>query len=178
MISKNIIKLIDETIVPAVALIVAKMVGLFTAAYFFNLQFTIKNADILLVLPSVKFASIADYTLAENFSNVAMFVVVALGTLFVLVRAHFFHESHIHPHLQARLAALNLESLIAPSYHLYHQAIIWLIFLWLTTGFLLVSTIVLSVTYPLVSAVAFIVSANFSWILALDVEKEVEIGKA
>lgn len=175
--AKSIIKLIDEALIPAVAIIVAKMVGLFLAASFSNLNFTVKNADILKVLPSVQFANINDYTVAENFSNLAMFVVVALGTLLVLIRAHFFHESHIHPNLQARLAALNLDSLVASSYHLYHQVVIWLIFLWLTTGFLLISTIVLSITYPLISAVAFIVSANFSWIFAMDIEKEIEISR-
>lgn len=177
MVAKSIVKLLDEALIPAVAIIVAKMAGLFFAASFLNLEFTIKNAELLFILPRVSFESVKDYALAENFSNVAMFVVVALGTLFVLVRAHFFHESHIHPYLQAKLAALNLTSLIAPSYHLYHQAAIWLIFLWLTTGFLLVSTIILHITYPLVSAVAFIVCANFSWIFAMDVEKEIEISR-
>lgn len=175
--AKSIIKLIDEALIPAVAIIVAKMAGLFLAASFLNLDFTVKNADILKVLPSVRFTSINEYTVAENFSNLAMFVVVAVGTLLVLIRAHFFHESHIHPKMQARLAALNLDSLVASSYHLYHQAVIWLIFLWLVTGFLLISTIVLSITYPLISAVAFIVSANFSWIFAMDIEKEIEISR-
>lgn len=178
MVAKSIIKLLDEALVPAVAIIVAKMIGLFVAVFSLNLEFTIKNADLLAILPRVSFTSLAHYTLAENFSNIAMFVVVALGALLVLIRAHFFHQSHIHPHLQARLVALNLESLIAPSYHLYHQAIVWLIFLWLTTGFLLVSTIILHVTHPLISAVAFITSANFSWIFAMDVEKEIELSRS
>lgn len=178
MLSKSIIKLLDEALVPAVAIIIAKMAGLFAAASLLNLEFTIKNAELLAILPSVSFTSLADYTLAENFSNIAMFVVVALGTLLVLVRAHFFHASHIHPYLQAKLVALNFTSLIAPSYHLYHQAVVWLIFLWLTTGFLLVSTIILHITYPLISAVAFIIAANFSWIFAMDVEKEIELTRS
>lgn len=177
MIAKSIIKLIDEAIIPAVALIVAKMVGLFATAYVLHLNFTIKNADILAVFPSVQFPNIEDYTVAENFSNLAMFIVVALGAFLVLLRAHFFHESHITPNLHARLVALNLDSLVAPSYHLYHQAAIWLIFLWLTSGFLLISTIVLHTTYPVISAIAFIICANFSWVFALDIEKEIEINK-
>lgn len=178
MISKSIIKLIDEAIIPAVALIVAKMLGLFAAAHFFNLEFTVKNAQIFALLPSVQFTSVNDYTKAENYSNLAMFLVVALGTLLVLIRAHFFHETHIKPALHAKLASFNLESLITPSYHLYHQAAIWLIFLWLTTGFLLISAIVLKVTYPQVAATALIITANFTWIFAMDVEKEIELSKS
>src|SRR3989344_6508056 len=132
MVSKSIIKLIDEAIIPVLILIVAKMVSLFAVSLAFNLPFEIKAQGFLNILPVVIFKNIADYTVAENYSNLAMLIVASLGTLFVLVRAHFFHASHIHPKLHARLVRLNLESLIAPSYHLYHQAAIWLIFLWLT----------------------------------------------
>lgn len=177
MVAKSLVKLIDEAIIPAVALIVAKMLGLFAASYFLNLPFTVKTGQVLKVLPQVQFANLTDYIVAENYANLAMFTVAAAGTIAVLVRAHFFHESHIHPRLHAKLVSLNLESLVAPSFHLYHQAAIWLIFLWLTVGFLLISTI-LKITYPQITAVALIFAANFSWIFAMDVEKEVEISRS
>ncbi|OGD90510.1 hypothetical protein A3E11_02550 [Candidatus Curtissbacteria bacterium RIFCSPHIGHO2_12_FULL_38_37] len=169
-------KLIDETIIPVLVLIVAKMVGLYAASLAFNLPFEIKTQGFLNFLPAINFSNMADYTLAENYSNLAMLIVASLGTIFVLVRAHFFHASHIHPNLHARLVRLNLDSLIAPSYHLYHQATIWLIFLWLTVGFLILSS-VLGTTYPQIAIIAFVVAANFSWVFALDVEKEVEISR-
>ena len=152
------------------------MLGMLAASYFLNLSFTINSAGLLGALPSVQFSTLRDYILAENYSNLAMFLAAAAGTIFVLVRAHFFHESHIHPVLQAKLTRLNLDSLIAPSYHLYHQAAIWLTFLWLTVGFLIVSTI-LDITYPQITIIAAIVAANFSWVFAVDVEKEVELSR-
>ena len=176
MINKSLIKLIDEALLPATVLIIAKMASLFAASYFLNLDFTVKMATFLKILPTVHFTNPQDYILAENYSNMAMFLISALGCAFVLVRAHFFHQSHIHPSLQTKLISLNLESLIAPSYHLYHQATIWLIFLWLTTGFLILSTI-LGITYAPISLVAFIITANFSWVLTIDIQKEVEITK-
>ena len=177
MITKSLTKLIDEAIVPAAALIFGKMLGLFLVIYFLKMPFNIASGEILKILPSVHFANLADYTIAENYSNLAMFSIAALGTIIVLVRAHFFHESHIHPKLHAKLASLNLESLVVPSYHLYHQAAIWLIFLWLSVGFLIISTI-LGVTYPQIAIIAFVVAANFSWVFALDIEKEVEISRS
>lgn len=176
MVAKSLIKLIDEAIIPAVALIVAKMVGTFGAIYFFDLLFTLKKAQILGILPSVQFHNFADYITAENYSNLAMFLVVGLGSLLVLVKAHFFHESHISPTLHARLVSLNLERLIAPSYHLYHQAAIWLIFLWLTIAFLIISSL-LKVTYPQITIIATVIAANFSWVFAVDIEREIEIAK-
>ena len=177
MVAKSLVKLIDEAIIPAIALIVGKMLGLFLTIYFLDLPFNLKSGQILKILPSVQFTNITDYILAENYSNLAMFAGVILGTIFVLVRAHYFHESHIHPALHAKLVSLNLDSLVAPSYHLYHQAAIWLTFLWLTVAFLVISTI-LKITYVQISAIAFIIAANFSWVFVLDIEKEVEISRS
>jgi len=118
---------------------------------------------------------VADYIKAQNYSNLAMFAAASLGTANVLVRAHFFHSTHIHPKLHARLVSFNLESLVSSTYHLYHQATIWLIFLWLTTGFLVLSTI-LGITYAQISIIAFVISANFSWVLAVDIEREIELA--
>ncbi len=177
MVAKSLIKLIDEAIFPALTLVVAKMLGLLLSAYFLSLPFEIKTRAFLGLMPALNFLSISDYIKAENYSNLAMFLAAAIGAAFILARAYFFHESHIHPNLQAKLASFNLESIIAPSYHLYHQALIWLIFVWMTVGFLVVSTF-LKITYPQISIIAFILAANLSWIFAIDVEKEIEITRS
>ncbi|OGD88082.1 hypothetical protein A2870_04530 [Candidatus Curtissbacteria bacterium RIFCSPHIGHO2_01_FULL_41_11] len=176
MLSKSIIKLIDEAIIPAVVLIIGKMLGLFVASSLFHLSFTVKNAQIFWILPRVSFTTLSDYIKAENYSNLTMFMVAMLGTLYVIVRAHFFHESHITPKLHAKLVSLNLDRIVAPSYHIYHQAAIWLTFLWLTVIFLAISSF-LKITYPQISIMAFIIAANFSWVFAMDIEREIEISK-
>ena len=176
MVAKSIIKLIDEAVIPALILIVAKMLGLYLTSAIFNLPFEVKMRSFLGFLPALHFANLTSYITAENYSNLAMFLAVCLGTIFVLIRAHFFHTSHIHPNLHAKLERFNLQALVAPSYHLYHQAVIWLLFLWITVGFLTLSTI-RSITYPQITIVAFIIAANFSWVLAIDIEREVEITR-
>ena len=177
MVVKSIIKLSDEAIIPAVALIIGKMAGLFLSAYLLHLPFTVKNSQIFHLLPSAHFNNLQDYTRAENYSNLAMLLVAVAGAFYVIIRAHFFHESHISPKFHAKLVSINLDSLVASSYHLYHQAAIWLTFLWLTVIFLVVSTI-LKITYPQISVVAALIAANFSWIFAMDIEREIEITKA
>jgi len=176
MISKSLIKLIDEAIVPAVFLILAKGTGLFLTVFFLKLHFDLEFRSIFGLLPSFRFATLQGYITAENYSNLAMFAVVAAGAIIVILKAHFLHESHIHPKLHARLIALNLERFVQSSYHLYHQATIWLIFLWLTCGFLTLSSIA-KITYPQITIAAFLVAANLSWVFALDLEKEIEISK-
>ncbi len=176
MVTKSISKLIDQAILPALILITGKMGGLFLTVYFLHLNIVVQPASFLKILPTIHFPDPQAYILAENYSNLAMFFLASLGTILVVTRAHFLHESHISPKLQAKLARLNLESLIASSYKLYYQAAIWLTFLWLSAGFLVLSTI-LGITYPQISIIAFIVAANFSWVFALDIEKELEIQR-
>src|SRR3990170_2804131 len=176
MITKSIIKLIDEAIVPAVFLILAKGIGLFATVVFLNLQFTLEYRSIFGILPSFRFATLQGYITAENYSNLAMFAAVTAGAIVVILKGHFLHESHIHPRLHARLIAFNLERLVQSSYHLYHQATIWLVFLWLTFGFLTLSSIA-KITYPQITIAAFLIVANLSWVFALDLEKEIELSR-
>ena len=176
MISKSLIKLIDEAIVPAVLLILAKGAGLFAAIALLNLPFTLDYRSILGILPSLRFTTLQAYITAENYSNLAMFVSIAAGSIVVILKAHFLHESHIHPKLHARLIALNLERFVQSSYHLYHQAAIWLVFMWLTFGLLTLSSIA-KITYAQITIAAFLTVANLSWVFALDLEKEIELSK-
>lgn len=176
MVAKSIVKLIDEAIIPAVTIILGKLIGLYLASYFFKLNFEIVPSSFLKVLPAVHFNDPQSYILAENYSNLAMLFAASIGTIFVTFRAHFLHSSHIPPALHQKLIRLNLESLIAPTYSLYHQAATWLTYLWLVTAFITVSSI-LGITFPQISIIAFIIAANFSWIFALDIQREIEINR-
>lgn len=175
MVVYSLKKLIDEAIVPAALLILAKMLAILLSSYFLNLRFEIKSGTFLPYLPSVKFLSIKDYITAENYSNLAMFLTAAVGTFIVLIRLHFLHDSHVHPKLQSKLASFNLEKIISSSFHLYHTALTWLIFLWLTVAFLIVSSI-FRITYIQLTALAVVVAANLTWIMALDIQKEIDIN--
>src|SRR3972149_12219643 len=176
MVAKSLVKFIDEAIIPALLLILAKGAGLFLSVFFLRLPFDLEFRSIFGILPSFRFATLQGYITAENYSNLAMFVAVAAGAIIVILKAHFLHESHIHPKLHARLISLNMEKLFQSSYHLYHQATIWLIFLWLTFGFFTLSSIS-KITYPQITIAAFLIVANLSWVFALDLEKEIELSR-
>ena len=167
MVAKSLTKLIDEAIIPALILVIVKVIGVLAAAYFFKLNYEVNVS----IFPKVSFQTLQDYILAENYSNFAMFTAAALGSLSVIIRTYYLHETHISPKVQQKLARLNLENIVKPSYHLYHQAAIWLTFLWLTTGFLIISTTT-KITYLPITIIAVIVAINFSWIMARDIEKE------
>lgn len=176
MVPSSLIKLIDEAIIPALILIIVKMAAILAVSYFLKLSFDVNINGFAKFLPRLSFQSVNDYILAENYSNLAMYTAAALGTLYILIKAHFLHQSHVSPKIQQKLASLNFENIISSSFHLYHQAFIWLVFLWLTTAFLATSTLI-KVTYMPITIIALIITINFTWIFAVDVQKEVEINK-
>jgi hypothetical protein len=152
------------------------MATILAVSYFLKLNFEVDINGFFKFLPRLSFPSIHDYMLAENYSNLAMYSAAALGTLYILFKAHFLHQSHISPKVQQKLASINFENIISSSFHLYHQAFIWLVFLWLTTAFLVTSTLI-KVTYVPITVIALIITINFTWIFVLDVQKEIEIGR-
>lgn len=172
MISTTLVRLIDESILPALVLIVTKLAGVLVVARFFNLPFEIATRGKLLPLPSVVFLDRADYIKANAYSNLIMFTVVALGFVFVLVRAHHFHQTHIHPHLSAKLKRLGLSSLIGETADIYHQALIWLLFTWFVL-ILMVLNSVAGLSYLAFTVIAFLVALNLTWFLVFDVEREI-----
>lgn len=137
MLAQTFAKLLDESIVPAVVIIAAKVLGLALANIVQNLPYTIEPGSSILPW-TVVYNSATEAQAANTFSNLIMYLVVLIGFGVVLFKAHFLHASHIPPQLSGRLAKLNLENFIYESFEIYHQALVWLSFLWITTAIVFV----------------------------------------
>lgn len=176
MFSKSLSRLIDEAILPAVLLVGSKFVGVFLLAAISKSAFNFQLGKILFVLPSVSFNSFNAYVFSNSYSNLFTYAVLVAGGTFILLRAHFFHSTHITPTLHAKLEKLRLTSLISDTFVIYHQAFIWFAFIWLFTIFLLVQAF-LEFIYPWIAIVSTLISLNMSWFLIADVETEIEIWR-
>ena len=172
MIAKTLAKLIDEAILPGLVLVLGKFLGVILVAKIISANFRITLGEFF--FPSFSFSNYPTYYTVNSYSNLVMFAAVAIGAAFILVRAHFFHASHITPTMHVRLLKLGLQGLIAETYQLYHQAAVWLIFLWLAT-ILVLSQAFFEISAPIIAIVAVLVTLNFSWFLIADIELEVEI---
>jgi len=175
MVHKSVSALIDEAIWPAVLIVSAKILGVFLVNFFFNNSWMLSKSAFF-GLPAVTYFSLEEFLLTNSLSNALMFVVISLGTSLVIVRAHFFHASHISPQLHARLLRLRLSVLLVETFKIYHQAAVWLAFLWLAT-ILLIFQSIFNLSSPILAIVAFLVTANFSWFLAADIQREIIINK-
>lgn len=172
MISKTLTKLIDEAILPGLVLVLGKFLGVVLVAKIISAEFKLISGEFF--FPSFSFSNFSAYYTVNSFSNLAMYVGVGLGCAAILVRAHFFHSSHITPKMHIRLLKLGLTGLIAETYQLYHQAAVWLIFLWLATILILVQSF-FGLTSAAIAIISFLITLNFSWFLVADIEQEVEI---
>lgn len=169
MVSKTLVKLIDEAIIPAVALVCAKILGTILVSLYFNLNATLTKTGIT-------FSSPDDYIKANSYSSLIMFAVIMLGLLWVVVRARSLHETHVTPTLTAKLASLRLLPLVQDTITIYSSAIVWLSYAWLTAAILVLQS-AFGLSYPWVTVLSFFVVFTSTWLLIADIEREVYRGE-
>lgn len=172
--SRSLLKLIDEAIIPALLVFGAKLVGLAVANYWHDLSWEIAEDASLLSL--VSYRSEEAFLQANTLSNAFVLGAILIGFLWVLIRAHAFHGSHISPRLSVSLVQKKLTGLVVHSWELYHQAVIWLAFLWLALILFSIQSIYgVNEWWVVIAGTAL--ALLFSWLLIMDVEKEIEIRK-
>ena len=160
------LKIIDEAVLPVCLVVASKIAGVLLAAYFFNLKYDSNQTVIFL-----KFSEAAATKTANSFALILMLIVILVGFGFVLLKAYYFHESHIHPKSSARLAKLKLANLIEGNFEIYHQAIIWLGLFWFVF-FLGLVQFINGEIYWWLTAVALFFAVTLTSILYLDIKKE------
>jgi hypothetical protein len=131
MFNFSLVKLFDEAILPAFLVVGAKIGGVLLVTKIFNLDFALVRSSFF-NLPLVGYYNSSSLTVVNTVSSVAMVLMITLGLGWVLIKAHHFHASHIHPKVAAKLNQKGLESLIQDSFEIYHQALVWLALLWFT----------------------------------------------
>lgn len=165
--SAFILKLLDESIVPVVLIFATKIIGLVLTAKYLGLSLTVSNK-------AFYFDHYADLILANNVSNVLTGLVILVGTLVVLSRLYYFHDSHVHPFFLTKLLESDLEFAISTSFDLFHQVAVWL-----SLGFFLVASFfvqtIFGLTSPLIFFGGLFITAFLTVLAVLDFEREAKI---
>lgn len=172
---RSLLKLIEYSILPAVILILAKIGGIYLAAALFNINVDIMpSGDALMFFKS----SVAgqDITVVSTYSDLFMYLGIALGMTIILVQALYLHDSHISPKMVNELAKRDLMSLIKSSFELYHSGVIWLAFLWLAAILVLINT-TKGVTGVWALGVCLVFTISYSIIFLKDLFTEIELNK-
>jgi hypothetical protein len=164
MFSKILLKLVDQAIVPALVLFASRVISLFVFASVFDAEFTVGKYGIVFVNP-------ADYVQVNSYSLFAMVSVLVIALLHNLLKAYYFHTTHITPSLTAKLFTMKLSSLIHSSMDVYSEGIIWLSYAFLMTG-VTGLMVMYNLAYSWVFLATLVLSLISTVLFVIDVEKE------
>ncbi len=170
--SKSLIKLLDNAILPAALLVVSKFLGILLVAQIFSIDLYIEqNTNNILSFQTI--LSSQDIITVTSYSDLLMFGLIALGFTLNLIIAIFLHNSHINPITLMKLSDRNLLNLVKSSYEIYHSASIWLLFLWIST-IIILGNVLNHVVYPWIGNLVILVTLVLTTIFLQDVYKEIE----
>lgn len=164
MLSKTLIKLIDYAVFPAVIVVTSKVIGSIILLNKFNVGYEANGLSIV-------FKNVEGFIAVNSYSSLIMFLSVLAGLLWVLVKAHVFHDTHITPVLSATLIELELDELINDTKTIYSQSFIWLTYAWLTTAIVGIQ-VYYGMSYDWVFYFALALSVLATALIAYDIEKE------
>lgn len=168
MFSRILVKLIDEAIVPAIALVAAKIGSALLLARYYGIEFSITPAGFV-------YNNHADFTLVNSYSTLVVIATVGLGLIYNLTKAHLFHATHIEPHATAQLYSFRLSRFIQTSFDLYSQSVVWLSYSFLV----LLATLAMfyfGFMYDWVLWASVAVTLVATYLFIIDVEREVLVG--
>jgi len=173
--TNTLVKIIDKSLLPAILIIFSKIVGIyiFSSLFGIDISFETVSGNLFKVTPIID-SSVDQIQTLSTYSDIFMFIVLSVGFIVITIQSLFFHESHINIAMIAKLAEHNLLDWIKSSYELYHTAITWFIFIWLTVIIIMINSI-LDKTEFWVFIVAFIFSISLSVILIRDMIKEIKL---
>ena len=169
MFAKTLIKLIDYAILPAFLIIGAKIVSIVFLTNYFGVDFVIDRMQIT-IQNSVEFIAINSY------SSLIMFFTIIAGLIWVTIKAHIFHDTHITPAFSAKLFSMNMEDLIHTSETIFAQAFIWLSYAWIATIIFGIHAYY-NLMYTWIFWLALSVTVFATGALALDIEREINTEK-
>lgn len=169
MFSKTLIKLIDYSIFPAFLIIAAKILGIIFFAKYFGSNFQVSGLKMIFDNP-------IDFIAINSYSSLIMFAAVIGGLVWVVVKAHVFHDTHITPMLSSRLFSMNMEDIIHTTEVLFSQAFVWLSYAWITTIIFGLHAY-FELSYWWIFWGAFGISILATAALAVDMEREISADR-
>lgn len=173
----SLLKLFDEAIMPAFLVVGVKAVSFLLLALFFGMSLpTSVEVSSLTLLSKIFLNEKETFLLVSSVSTMFTFLVILIYFGLIIIRAHHFHETHISPRFQQKLVKAGLDHLIADSYEIYHQGLVWLTLTWLFFFHTLIAAF-LGLTAWWVPFLGTAVVFSLTMMMVEDVINEVKIRK-
>lgn len=169
MFSKTLIKLIDASIFPAVFLVASKILAIAFISKYFDTSYQIEGMKLV-------FNNAEDFITINSYSSLIMFFAVFAGLIWVVIKAHVFHDTHVKPTVSAQLLDMNLLHLVHKSDVIYSEAFVWLSYAWLTTLMIGVYSL-FGLGYWWVFGISLVITILTTSAMAVDFERELKVEK-
>jgi len=169
MVSRILIKLVDEAVLPAILLIFARISSILLISKYLAVNYAVGSFGF-------KFDNAQDYVMVNSYSTLTIIAILAVGLLYILLKSWFFHDTHIPPPLTAKTYAYGLSYFIQTSFDLYSQGTIWLSYTYLlffASGILAF----FGLLYFWVFLVALVLTMATTILFIFDIEKEIAATK-
>lgn len=168
--SKSLIRILDECLVPTALLIAAKVLGIVILNQVLNLSWNIKSVSGSLFSTRLEYSG-SDVLVVSSYSNLFMYIVVVVGIVLIIFKMFYLHPKHATPQLVLKLAKADMLHWIKSAFDLYHQAFVWLIFLCITTVFILLSFFN-SETYSWVAWISIVCTVVILWLFIKLIDRD------
>lgn len=170
--NKSFVSIVDDILLPASLMVVAKFLGVLFTIAIFDLEWTLNEyANDLFSFGSSQ--SIEDIKLITSYSDLFMYFVLAVFFSLNIFRAVFLHTSHVNPKLVRKLIEKNMMDIMRGSFEIYTSASIWLAFS-LLANLLIFVNVFQGNTYLWVGGVTLVSTVLLCLILFQDVYQEIK----
>ncbi|BCX13572.1 MAG: hypothetical protein KatS3mg085_104 [Candidatus Dojkabacteria bacterium] len=171
----SFLNILNDALLPASLMIVSKFIGVFVVVLLFNLDWSLEEySNQIFAFGTTK--SVDDAIIITSYSDLFMYLVMVLFLSFSIIRAVFFHSTHINPEIFYKLTLNNLSDLVKNSFVIYKSATIWLIFT-IFANLVILANSVLGKSFAWIGLLTASITISLAVILASDVSREIKSQK-
>lgn len=139
--SKLIKRALRDSLLPAILMIAGKVLGIFLASATYGLSFEIGNDINGIFSTQIYFHDEATTLFVNSFSDLLMFIFLAVPTLYFVVKTAIFQSSLDNPKTIVKVTRLNLLQWITKDDTTFLRIFIWCAFLWITSAIVVTNSI-------------------------------------
>lgn len=164
--SKSLIKLVDEAILPAFLIIGAKIIALVVVNDILRLTYYYQSFG------KIYYPKPLDAIQVNSYSDMVVFIVFFLCISFILMKLLFFADNKTNSSIILKLAKANKLKFIQTSLTLYHILFVWMVFFTGITAYIIIRSIA-GIDYPILIIPCIVSYLGFFWIIIKEIEKDI-----
>ncbi|MEI7603776.1 MAG: hypothetical protein WCJ19_02035 [bacterium] len=172
--SKTLIKLVDLAVVPAAVLVFTKIISILLLNAVLGLSWDVKTFSDAFFGVKLSYSSVDELTLVISYSNLFMLFAAITGAVLTLLKLFYLHPTHIKPSVVLKLAKSDKLHYIQSTFHLYHEAIVWCVFLIVADVIILINY-VQNLTYNWILGFSMICTLFLVFILVRTIDRDLSI---